>query len=240
MVVVLNPNPINIGIDIGKVNDPTAVSIAEPVQFHTGKYRYTKPIPAHLDPKTRQFVPAKDADPVMKTRFVIRQIQRLQLGLGYPEIAKSLEDMLCNKLFAERDLRVFIDITGVGRPVYEDIRAALTLRKEILARRKPLLWKPITFTGGEAYNRKNGSLSKAFFVSRIQSLLQNGRIDGPNTAEMKATCEELLVYEVNISDQGKDTYGAKTGKHDDLATALGLSVLEDPWGDKVTYSERVY
>jgi Terminase RNaseH-like domain len=238
--VVAILNPINIGIDIGKVNDPSAVSVAEAAQYATGAHRYTGRIPPHVDHRGF-FDPGKDTDPIMKTRYVIRQMQRLKLGLGYPEQAKLLEDLLCNAIFRDRELRVFVDITGVGRPVYEDIRSALTVREEVLARRNPIQWRPVNFVHGETYNRRTGSLGKGFLVSRLQALLQNGRIDGPNTAEMLATIEELRVYESKISDEGAATYGAKTGKHDDLATALALSCLEDPFSDQVTYSnKRVY
>jgi hypothetical protein len=52
--------------------------------------------------------------------------------------------------------------------------------------------------------------------------------------------EELKVYEIKVSNDGKDTYGAIVGKHDDLATALGLACLEDPHGFKVRQSARVF
>src|SRR5207237_4236167 len=100
--------------------------------------------------------------------------------------------------------------------------------------------KPITFSFGEKYNKSTGVLAKAFLVSRLQSLLQAERVHGPDTAEMKATIEELRVYEIKVSDDGKDTYGAVIGKHDDLATALGLACLEDPYSERVSYSARVY
>ncbi len=100
--------------------------------------------------------------------------------------------------------------------------------------------KPITFSHGEKYNRSTGVLAKAFLVSRLQSLLQGEHVHGPDIPEMKATVEELKVFEVKVSENGKDTYGAVVGKHDDLAVALGLSTLEDPFADRVSYSRRVY
>jgi len=40
---------------------------------------------------------------------------------------------------------------------------------------------------------------------------------------------ELLTYEIKVSENGADTYGAfKVGTHDDLATALGLAVQGNP------------
>lgn len=246
MGVILNP--IQIGVDIGKVTDPTAISVAEVVQQETGRFRACKPIPAHID-KSGRFVSAKDAEPVYRTRWIVRQIGRLALGTDYPEVAKKIVDMLCGERFAVRRIRMLIDVTGVGQAVfdmvkkeiYERIHGVNGLSAEQRERLKNVSLQPISFVHGQKYDRKHGTVGKDFLVSKMQARLQYGDIDVPGTAEAKATCEELKVYETRINEKGNAQHGAfQTGKHDDLATALGLSVLEDPWGDRVTYSERVY
>jgi hypothetical protein len=246
-------NPVCIGVDVGKIHDPTALAVVEVSQAHTGKFR-TGPAyrqPAHID-AAGQFHPTVDAQEVMRSEYTIRHIRRVPLNTSYPEVALLLADLLCSDLFAHRDVRCLPDVTGVGRPVYDDLCKEIMLRKQGLA-----TWingvltvgkgigriqiKPITFSHGEKYNRATGVLAKAFLVSRLQSLLQAGRVHGPDTKEMAATLEELKVYEIKVSDDGADQYGAfKTGTHDDLATALGLSCLEDPFSERVTYSQRVY
>lgn len=229
-------NPICIGVDVGQINDPTAISVVEISQKHTGQYRQIKPVRAHVNARG-QFVPPKDADPVMVSEYTVRSVQRLPLKTSYPAVATRIAEIICNPLFVHRSVSVLIDVTGVGRPVYDDLKREIGLRKEA----QGVQIKPITFTYGETYNRSKGLLGKAYLVSRLQSLLQGGRVHAPDTTEMRATLEELRVYEIKISQDGRDTYGAfQTGKHDDLATALGLSVLEDPFAMKVTYSERVY
>lgn len=228
-------NPICIGIDVGQTTDPTAISVAEAIQKPTGKHRWIKRIPAHLD-KQGQFHEGRDTDPVMKTEYYIRHITRLPLNLSYPKIAEHIADLLVSPIFAKRKVFVLIDVTGVGKPVYDDLQEEVKLHEEA----KRITIKPITFRHGETYDMKTGMLGKAFLVSRLQSLLQNGRVHAPNTPEVQATIEELKVYEIKVSPEGTDTYGAKTGKHDDLATALGLSCLEDPYGMQARKSERVY
>lgn len=231
-----NLNPICIGVDVGQINDPTAISVVEISQKHTGQYRQIKPVRAHINAKGH-FVPPKDADPVMISEYTVRNIQRLPLKTSYPAVATHIAEMICNPLFIHRSMSVLIDVTGVGRPIYDDLQTAIHLRPEA----KRVRLQPITFTHGETYNRSRGLLGKAYLVSKLQSLLQGGRVHAPDTSEMRATLEELRVYEIKISQDGRDTYGAfQTGKHDDLATALGLSVLEDPFAMKVTYSERIY
>jgi hypothetical protein len=232
--VVADLNPVCVGIDVGKIQDPTAVSVAEVIQQHTGKYRYITPEPAHFNDQG-EWIPAKDAESVMKSHYYIRHIQRLHLGTSYPDVALHITNMLCKPMFANREVRVFVDVTGVGQAIYDDIKKEMELSKA-----KHIQIKPISFVHGEAYNRSKGTLGKAFLVSRLQSLFQGARVHAPDTPEVKATVEELRVYEIKVSDEGKDTYGAKIGKHDDLATALGLSVLEDPFAERVSYSNRVY
>jgi len=246
MVSILSP--ICIGADIGKITDPTAISIAEAVQVETGRFQACKRVPAHINAEG-QYIPAKDAEPVRLTRYIIRQIGRLALGTDYPTVATKIVDMLLSDRFAGREIRMLIDVTGVGQAIYDMVKKEIHDRihgvndltpaqKEQLKR---VSLQPISFVHGEKYNRSKGTLGKAFLVSKGQALLQYRRIDVPDTPEAKATCDELLAYEIKINDKGNDQYGAfQTGKHDDLATALLLSILEDPFSERVTYSERVH
>ena len=250
-VDVAQRNPVCVGVDIGQIHDPTALAVAEVSQVHTGKFRYGREhhIPAHVD-EHLIFHKAQDAEPVMTSEYTIRHIARLPLGTSYPAVALSLANLLCNERFAHREVRCLIDVTGVGRPVYDDLVKEIELRKgyglflngafQVGKGFEKIRVKPITFSHGEKYNRSTGVLAKAYLVSRLQSLLQSERVHGPDTPEMKATVEELKVYEIKVSEDGTDQYGAIVGKHDDLATALGLACLEDPYSERVTYSSRVY
>jgi hypothetical protein len=237
MAVASELNPVNVGIDVGQVNDPMAVCVTEVTQVDTGKLRYaSEQTLGHHDPKGF-WVPPTGIDPVMRSEYIVRYITRLPLGMPYPDVAEHIADMLCNDLFQNRIVRVLIDITGVGRPVWQDLQKEIRLRPKC----KHIRIKPTSFVRGEQYNRSKGSLGKSFLVSRTQSLLQGERIHGPDIPEMRATCEELRIYEIKTSEEGKNTYGAfKVGTHDDLATALGLSCLEDPYSEKVSYSGRIY
>lgn len=234
-VVEKELNPVCVGIDVGQLHDPTAISVAEAIQTPTGKHRWIKRVPAHID-KRGQFHEAREVDPLMATEYMIRHIERLPLGTSYPDVAIKIADLLCNQVFARRRVQILIDVTGVGRPVYEDLKLEVQRREQT----RKVIIKPITFTHGEKYTATTGMLGKAYLVSRLQSLLQAGRVHAPNTKEVQATIEELKVYEIKVNQDGKDTYGAITGRHDDLATALGLSCLEDPYGMQARKSERVY
>src|SRR5258707_1812771 len=202
--LVEQPNPVNVGVDVGQIHDPSAIAVAEVVRVHTGKYRFGKQyhIPAHVD-ENLIFHKAQDALPVMRSRYIVRHIRRLPLGTSYPKVALDIADMLCNTMFAHREVRVLIDVTGVGRPVYDDLKIEIELREET----RHIQLKPITFSHGEKYNRSTGVLAKAFLVSRLQALLQGECVDGPDIPEMKATVEELRGYESKVSEDGKHAYG---------------------------------
>ncbi len=130
MAVELAPlNPVNVGIDVGQIHDPTAIAVAEVCRVHTGKFRFDKEYhkPAYVD-ANMIFHKAVDADEVMRSRYIIRHIERVALGTSYPDVAAYIADMLSKSIFAHRDVRVFIDVTGVGRPVYDDLRGEIKRR----------------------------------------------------------------------------------------------------------------
>jgi len=216
-------NPVAIGVDVGKVSDPTAIAVAEVSQTPTGRF-FTN--------RGRQPIPA------METQYTLRHIERLALGTSYPDVATKIADLLCSQNFKRRHVQVLVDVTGVGRPVYDALeRETQTRQYHALS----VTLKPISFVHGEKYNRRVGSLGKAYLVSRLQALLQCGQIHAPETAEVRAMLEELRVYEIKIDQDGKDTYGAfKVGAHDDLATALALACLENPWEYGVSYISNIW
>lgn len=126
-------------------------------------------------------------------------------------------------------LWLVVDATGVGRPVVDILRDALHGIRVYLI--------PATFTHGDRLDQGGGEwrVGKAFLVSRLQSLFQTSRIKLPaDHREAAAMANELISYELKVSEQGNDTYGAfKVGTHDDLVTALGLAVLRDPPGPSI-------
>lgn len=251
-MAVLAPalNPVAIGIDIGKIGDPTALSVAEAVRRDTGRVRYGRRQTLGGVNHKGEWIPPTGVDPIYVTEYFVRHIERLPLGMSYPDQATYIANLLCSALLIKRRVHVRIDVTGVGRPVYDSLLKEFGIRKYGELRqdgtfRTPremceALFFPINFVHGEHYNQSTGSMGKAFLVSSLQTLLQANLIHAPDTPEVRATLDELRVYEIRVSQEGKDTYGAKVGKHDDLATALGLSVLTDPYSEKVRYSGRVY
>ncbi len=210
-----------IGIDIGQQVDPTAIAVAE------------------LSPET---------PPV----FTIRFLERQPLRTSYPavaarvaavaraavrQVAKPAAALFSNgyRVGTERavtaSLAIVTDITGVGRPVHELIEREITAAHLTSEGADAVQLVPATFTHGDRLTRAEGggrSVGKAFLVSRLQALLQTDRIKLPRTREAEVLARELADYEIRVSEDANDRYGAfKVGSHDDLVTALGLACLED-------------
>ncbi len=211
-----------IGVDIGQKHDPTAIAVAEVESRQAGAYA--------------------------EEYYLIRHLERLPIGTPYPAVVTRLGDVVNNTrkrgMVAAADaaarvafdpsitayrsagvplprLALYVDATGVGQPVV-DLLAHVGV--------------PVTavyFTHGDrrtvSEDHKTVSLGKAWLVSRLQALLQTGRILLPSTPEARQLAKELLDYEIRVDEKANDTYGAfKVGTHDDLVTALGLAVQETP------------
>ena len=206
-----------IGADIGQRQDPTAIAVAELQWRGEGK---------------------RDG---RDDHWVIRHLGRLPLGTPYPDIVAEIVTIVTTvKARIERvvvplgpgyheikerrpHVTLYVDGTGVGQPVVDLLTAAGV--------------NPVGcyFVHGERRTQQGREvrLGKAWMVSRLQALAQTQRLHLPQTAEAEATRKELLDYEIRVSDDGPDTYGAfRTGRHDDLVTALGLAVQPLPprWG----------
>ncbi len=192
---------VTIGIDVGQRVDPTALAVAE-----------------------QQMRPRVDKPGVLEDHFVIRHLERLALDTPYPKVAARLGNLVQSvRTLGAGSPTLYVDATGVGQPVVDVLRANLGAT-EIVA---------VYFSHGDRRTVEDGAhgkeirLGKAWLVSRLQALLQTGRLHLPNTQEAKALADELQVYEIRIDENANDKYGAfKVGTHDDLVTALGLATQE--------------
>lgn len=191
---------VTMGVDIGQRVDPTAIAVAE--------------------------AEMRVVEGQAETVYLIRHLERLPLGTGYPAVADRVATVaagVTKKGVLVR--RLYADCTGVGRPVIEMLSPAL-IRQHVTTH----VWA-VTFTFGdrrtEHKDEREIIMGKAWLVSRLQVLLQSQRILLPTTAEARALADELLVYEIKVTDNGNEQFGAfKVGSHDDLVVALGLAVQD--------------
>jgi hypothetical protein len=161
--------------------------------------------------------------PYNQSHRFAKYLKRLPLGLLYADAAakvKRLDEQLRAGV-REKGLPCLItyilDSTGVGEGVSEMVIKALPnadIRKCYL-------------TGG-IDPKEDGiqiKLPKTQLVSTLVALFDDGRVKLPRSSNgIEAMVGELLNYEIHVSEEGHDQFGAfKTGSHDDLVTALGLA-----------------
>lgn len=199
------PQELVFGCDIGQRRDPSAIAVAE--------------------------LERREIGDKIETNFTIRHLERLQLGTPYPSVAKRFGEVVHRAHYKVKDhwrhvvITIYVDATGVGKPVIDLLREHITR------------WRvaEVYFTYGDRRNEtlekgvQSVSLGKAYLVSRLQALLQTGRVQIPrNHREADALVQELLDYEIRVDENANDRYGAfRVGTHDDLVTALGLAVQVD-------------
>jgi len=171
------------------------------------------------DPTALAVIECEWRDTGSQDYYLTRHLERLPLGTPYPAVAQRLADVVADVQERGGDPRVYVDATGVGLPVVDLLTAAgVTIT-------------PVYFTHGDRRTIKDDgsiSLGKAWLVSRLQALLQTGRILLPRTPPAAALAKELQDYEIKVSENANDQYRAfRVGSHDDLVTALGLAVQGD-------------
>ena len=182
-----------IGIDIGAKYDRTAVAVIEL------RYRGDE------------------------GHFLVRYLKRLRRGILFGDVATQVK-RLVEELRKEGtkdggrvDLTILTDATGVGAPVAEMIAKALPLEDV----------RTVFITGGykARFEGSDVYLPKGLLVSNLVALFESNRIYlSKHSKELSALIDELANFEVKVSaETGNESYNAKTGRYDDLVTALGLA-----------------
>jgi hypothetical protein len=170
--------------------------------------------------------------------YLVRSIERLPLGTPYPavvdriaEIVERLErrarPRLGPRLFTTE---LILDATGVGLPIGD------------MLRERGLDVRLVLFTGSDKLTMQPQGVTmvgKAWLVSRMQVLLQSQRLHLPRTVQAGTLAKELLDYRIDVSDAGHASFNAKSGAHDDLVIALGLSCGVERSAGRVTSSSYV-
>ena len=179
-----------ISADLGQMNDYTAISITERITtgIACGKFVNT---------------------------FHLRHIERPPRGTEYPAIIDRLIDIYHSPQIAEEWKAVVVDLTGLGRPVFDMMKRAGFLCSLY----------GISITGGNDVIRdgRTYNVPKRDLITNLQILLQNGTLQiAKGLKEADALVDELLNFQVKISDSGMDTYGGRSGVHDDIVLSVAM------------------
>ena len=155
--------------------------------------------------------------------FLVRHLERLPIGTTYPAIAQRLDEIARGiRQKGARTPQLFVDATGLGQPLIDLLDDETTCIRPITG---------VYFFHGDQLTREGRRihLGKAYLVSRLQVLLQTGRLHLPRTADCEQLAQELLDYEIQVDEKANERYGAfRVGSRDDQVTALGLAVHNEP------------
>jgi hypothetical protein len=192
---------VTIGVDIGQLKDPTAIAVNV----------FQGPAPTLVGH--------------------VRYLQRLPLGTPYPDVASRLASIplnLKNAMFAEgiatQRLRLYLDVTGVGRPIFDMLTERLPKYVQAVA---------VTLTGGQEVSKQGNEwhVPKQHLVSLLNRYMTERRLilpaapTGSLTDEARQFQRELRSFVGRKESAQHVETGARQGSHDDLVIAVGLSLL---------------
>jgi hypothetical protein len=161
---------------------------------------------------------AEREDPVepIKSFFDVRHLQRLRLGMTYPAMVQDIGHMMLREPLRSAGAELVIDETGVGRAV-GDIFAASGL--------KPIR---VTITAGNEESHTGVtrySVPKSVLVSTLDARLHTGELRfAKELREAPAMESELKDFRRHVSDAGRFSFEARSGKHDDLVLACAIAL----------------
>lgn len=181
---------VHVGIDVGKMSDSTAIVACQVIT--------EVPLPTRYVTQHLERVPLGTSYPDIAAHCVkvLAAIQTLLNTQSASRIAALAEQVKATGQqvsygrsgIPRVEIRVFVDVTGVGRPVFDMIERVVQTDPRI----RSLDLRPITFAHGETYNAKTGRMGKAYMVSRLQTLLQSRLVQlPPRHPEAQAMAREL-------------------------------------------------
>jgi len=144
--------------------------------------------------------------------FQVGHLERVPLGTPYPGVVAHVGRLL-GKLPAGTEL--VIDITGVGKPIFEMFTDAGISPVGVL----------ITAGTAETWHDWIWGVPKLTLVSRLQALLHQGQLKIlRELTEAETLVRELQDFRFEFTAAGHVTFNARSGKHDDLVLALAIAV----------------
>lgn len=196
-----------VGIDVGQVNDSTALAVVERL----------RPVPDLASLHHAWHERAKEEARQMPVRLNVRHVERLPLGILYPRQVEMIMERLQRP--ALRGASVYLDATGVGRPVLQMLRKAGARNLQGIT---------ITAAQSEARQTPDGwNVGKAELVNGVQIALQVGQLrlhrEVDHVEQLVAELKEFRARQ--NATTGNMTFNAREGKHDDLVLALSYAVF---------------
>jgi len=187
-----------VGIDIGQMADPTAVSVAD-LRTRTVRILRLERLPL------RQPYP----DQVRRLVTLIRNLRAYALREARITADRS------------RLINIYVDVTGVGRSPHDMLIEANTAANVRVYAVTLTAGSEVSRDGYELH------IPKLDLVDRLRRLMEEGRLEVPaGSAEARAVQTELRMFAGVKTSAASVSTGAREGAHDDLVIALALSAWE--------------
>jgi hypothetical protein len=198
-----------VGVDVGQVRDPAALCVLE---------------------RRMVFVPGPHAgsDPASGSEswsYRIRHLERCKLGLSYPAVVDRVAAVSAKLVALEvrpglcNSAEVIVDVTGVGRPVY-DLLVDRVRGSQVTG---------VNFTSGQVANSGDGrvwNVPKRDLVAGLVVGFQDRELlIAEKLPEAAVLVNELVNFQMTLSAAGRDSYSndGALAKHDDYVSAAALA-----------------
>jgi hypothetical protein len=196
------------GLDIGQSADPSALSII--------RHRVT-PLDSWTETKRE---PGDNRYSLLKQDFTdiyeVVHLQRLPLHMEYPAQVNHVCEALARPPLRGK-IKVVADQTGCGAAVCDLFeRAGLDLIRVIIG------------AGIEPVKHPQGKwvVPKADLITSLDALIATDSLHvAPALAEAESLREELKDFKRTVSETGRSSFSARSGKHDDLVLSVALAVF---------------
>lgn len=194
-----------IGIDIGQVNDSTALAVLE-------RFRAVPRPGVHRS----LLEEAKQEAREIPQRLDLVHLHRIPLGTDYPKQIEILQEILTRPEL--RGMPVYLDATGVGLGPFQMLKKAGVRNLH-----------SIKITGSTAQAKRTAegwNVGKAELVNAVQIEMQTGRLRiGRRVPDSAVLVRELKEFRSRQSASGNLSFNAREGQHDDLVLAIAYATF---------------
>lgn len=185
-----------LGVDLGTVNDPTAVAIIEDS---------ITPLPQWGDGYRQLLAPRQ---------CICVQSYRLKTGISYTQVVDHLKEMMADQALDEP--RMFLDASGVGLAV----SAMLTERR---VKHTPV---SITAGDKFSETDTGLRVAKGYLMTTLAAGLGTGELRiSKNVQDIAELKRQLEDFQVGTSTTGQQTFASSQTAHDDSVLSLALAWL---------------
>ena len=194
-----------VGVDLGSVNDSTAITVLEVGRgweiLNQWPEGYSVPVELRRTPDAH---------------FLVRLLHRPRLGTSYPRIIEQVNAIVEDLPGMAKKPIVVFDGTGLGAPVVQ------------MARKQGLDCIGIAITAGQTatLTGRNWSVPKALLVGELRLAMHRNRLKVAAGFAARETLQtELAAFHAKLSASGRATFSAAGQEHDDTVLSLSMAIL---------------